>query len=104
MLKNLDRSPGVRFTATQHDALTGETRCFSLAQLAEFCDVEPEWLQRNLAGGVFPGVEHFAGQWRVAGDFVLRARLMRQLERDFKTLLVRHAGCVADFPEVAAID
>ncbi len=103
MSKSLDRTLTEIFAANQLDALVRERPFFSLAQLAEICKVEPEWLQRNLAGGVFPGVEHLAGQWRVSNDFMLRARLMWQLERDFKTLLVC-PSCATDSRQVSAID
>ncbi|EKE17007.1 MAG: transcriptional regulatory protein, MerR family [uncultured bacterium] len=103
MPKNLDGSSGLRFAVNPLDGMPGDVRYFSLAELAEICNVEPEWLQRNLAGGGFPGVELLAGQWQMTGDFVLRARLMRQLERDFKALVVR-SGCAVDLGEVAVID
>jgi chaperone modulatory protein CbpM len=38
---------------------------------------------RHIEEGLFPHAESVAGTWRFSGASLLRARRMRQLERDF---------------------
>jgi len=61
-------------------------------QVAAACTVEPEWLTRHIDEGLFPHVERFAGTWRFSSASLVRARRMRQLERDFDAV-----------PELAAL-
>ena len=64
----------------------------TLEQVAAACRVEPEWLLRHLEEGLFPHAESVAGVWRFSAAGLLRARRMRQFERDFDAV-----------PELAAL-
>ena len=64
----------------------------TLEQLAAACAVEPGWLRRHIEEGMFPHVESVAGVWCFSSHSLLRARRMRQLERDFDAV-----------PELAAL-
>jgi chaperone modulatory protein CbpM len=70
----------------QEDASIGspiEECWMTLEQVAAACTVEPDWLVRHLSEGLFPHAESVAGVWRFSEVSLLRARRMRQLERDF---------------------
>lgn len=69
-----------------------EDSWLALEQVAAACGVEPAWLLRHLEEGLFPLAESVAGTWRFSGVCLLRARRMRQLERDFDAV-----------PELAAL-
>lgn len=56
----------------------------TLEQIAAACSVEPVWLIRHIEDGLFPQVESTGGTWRFSGASLIRARRMRQLERDFE--------------------
>ena len=64
----------------------------TLEQLAAACTVEPGWLLRHIEDGLFPHAESVAGVWCFSSHRLLRARRMRQLERDFDAV-----------PELAAL-
>ena len=64
----------------------------TLEQLAAACTVEPGWLLRHIEDGLFPHAESVAGVWCLSSHSLLRARRMRQLERDFDAV-----------PELAAL-
>ena len=64
----------------------------TLEQLAAACTVEPGWLLRHIEEGLFPHAESVAGVWCFSSHSLLRARRMRQLERDFDAV-----------PELAAL-
>lgn len=69
------------------DTLTGslmEDSWLTLEQVAAACVVEPDWLLRHIEAELFPRAECVAGVWRFSGASLLRARRMRQLERDFE--------------------
>jgi chaperone modulatory protein CbpM len=77
------------------DVLIGtlmEESWLTLEQVASACKVEPEWLSRHLDDGLFPHAESAAGIWRFSGTCLLRARRMRDLERNFDAV-----------PELAAL-
>jgi len=77
------------------DILTGylmEDSWLTLEQVAAACTVEPAWLMRHLEEGLFPHAESVAGVWRFSGASLVRARRMRQMERDFDAV-----------PELAAL-
>ncbi len=77
------------------DVLIGslmEDTWLTLEQVAAACGVEPAWLTRHLDEGLFPHAESVAGMWRFSGTELMRARRMRQLERDFDAV-----------PELAAL-
>jgi chaperone modulatory protein CbpM len=83
------------------DILTGslmEDSWLTLEQVASACTVEPDWLLRHLEEGLFPHAESVAGIWRFSGAALLRARRMRQLERDFDAV-PELAALVADLLE-----
>ncbi len=69
-----------------------EETWMTLEQVAAACTVEPEWLARHLEEGLFPDAECVAGTWRMTSAGLLRARRMRELERDFDAV-----------PELAAL-
>lgn len=54
-----------------------------LEHVAAVCQVEPEWLLRRIEDDLLPGVSSIDGIWHFSQRSVLRARRMRQLERDF---------------------
>ena len=68
------------------DILSGslmEDSWLTIEQVAAACMVEPEWLLRHIEEGLFPHAESVAGIWRFSSVSLLRARRMRQVERDF---------------------
>ena len=70
----------------EDDLLTGtlmEESWLTVEQLAAACRVESEWLVRHLDEGLFPEAESLQGIWRFSGACLLRARRMRDLERNF---------------------
>jgi chaperone modulatory protein CbpM len=75
-----------------------EDTWLTLEQVAAACPVEPTWLLRHLEEGLFPHAESVAGVWRFSGPALLRARRMRQLERDFEAV-PELAALVADLLE-----
>ncbi len=83
------------------DILSGslmEDTWLTLEQVAAACMVEPAWLTRHIEEGLFPDAESIAGTWRFSGVSLLRARRMRQLERDFEAV-PELAALVADLLE-----
>jgi chaperone modulatory protein CbpM len=83
------------------DVLIGslmEDSWLTLEQVAAACTVEPEWLLRHIEEGLFPHTESVAGVWRFSGATLMRARRMRQLERDFDAT-PELAALVADLLE-----
>lgn len=64
----------------------------TLEQVATACLVEPVWLIRHIEADLFPEVEHVDGRWCFTRATLVRARRMRQLERDFDAV-----------PELAAL-
>lgn len=75
-----------------------EDTWLTLEQVAAACPVDPAWLLRHLEEGLFPHAESVAGVWRFSGPALLRARRMRQLERDFEAA-PELAALVADLLE-----
>src|SRR5512135_3771136 len=75
-----------------------EDSWLTLEQLAAACSVEPGWLIRHIEEGLFPHAESVAGTWRFSGASLVRARRMRQLERDFDAV-PELAALVADLLE-----
>lgn len=69
-----------------------EESWLTLEQVAAACSVEAAWLARHIEEGLFPHAESVGGTWRFSGTSLLRARRMRQLERDFDAV-----------PELAAL-
>ncbi|TVO68326.1 chaperone modulator CbpM [Denitromonas ohlonensis] len=70
----------------EQDLLIGsllEETWMTLEQVAAACAVEPDWLRRHIDEGLFPHAECVAGVWRFTRVGLVRARRMRQLERDF---------------------
>ncbi len=85
----------------EEDLLIGslmEDTWLTLEQVAAACTVEPAWLLRHIEEGLFPHAESVAGVWRFSGVALLRARRMRQLERDFDAV-PELAALVADLLE-----
>jgi chaperone modulatory protein CbpM len=75
-----------------------EDSWLTLEQVAAACSVEPAWLLRHIEEGLFPHAESVAGVWRFTDASLLRARRMRQLERDFDAV-PELAALVADLLE-----
>lgn len=75
-----------------------EDSWLSLEQIAAACAVEPGWLLRHIEEGLFPRAESAAGVWRFSDASLLRARRMRQMERDFDAV-PELAALVADMLE-----
>lgn len=71
----------------QHDEiLTGtlmDETWLTLDQIAAACCVEPHWIRARVEEGLFGHAEQLSGVWRFSGAELLRARRMRQIERDF---------------------
>lgn len=83
------------------EILTGsplEDSWLTLEQLAAACPVEPGWLRRHLEEGLIPRAESVAGVWCFSSTSLVRARRMRQLERDFDAV-PELAALVADLLE-----
>jgi chaperone modulatory protein CbpM len=83
------------------EVLTGsfmEETWLTLEQVATACAVEPQWLLAHIEEGQFPHAESMAGVWRFSAACLLRARRMRQLERDFDAV-PELAALVADMLE-----
>mgnify|MGYP001201233618 CR=1 FL=1 len=77
-----------------------EDTWLTVEQVAAACPVEPAWLLRHLEEGLFPHARSVAGVWRFSGAALLRARRMRQLERDFDAV-PELAALMADLMEEA---
>ncbi|WP_300454393.1 chaperone modulator CbpM [Accumulibacter sp.] len=75
-----------------------ENTWLTLEQVAAACPVEPGWLLRHIEDGLFPQAESVAGVWCFSSASLLRARRMRQLERDFDAV-PELAALVADLME-----
>ncbi|SFN04165.1 chaperone modulatory protein CbpM [Formivibrio citricus] len=75
-----------------------EETWLTLEQVAAACMVEPDWLVRHIEDGCFPHAESIAGTWRFSGTCLLRARRMRELERNFDAV-PELAALVADLLE-----
>jgi chaperone modulatory protein CbpM len=69
-----------------------EDSWLTLEQAAKACAVEPDWLLGHIQEGLFPHAESVAGVWRFSAAAILRARRMRDLERNFEAV-----------PELAAL-
>lgn len=69
-----------------------ESTWLTLEQVAAACAADPEWLAQRLDDGLFPDAESVAGVWRFSTATIVRARRMRELERDFDAV-----------PELAAL-
>ncbi|BBL76352.1 chaperone modulator CbpM [Methylomagnum ishizawai] len=85
----------------ENDILIGslmEETWLTLEQVAAACRVEPDWLVRHIEEGLFPGSRGTAGIWRFSSAQLLRARRMRQVERDFDAV-PELAALVADMLE-----
>jgi chaperone modulatory protein CbpM len=54
-----------------------------LEQVSAVCNVEPEWLLRHIEDDLLPGATSISGTWHLSSAGLLRARRMRQVERDF---------------------
>lgn len=77
------------------DVLIGtlvEESWLTLEQVAAACTVEPEWLLHRIEEGLLPGAASISGTWHLSSTSLLRARRMRQMERDFDAV-----------PELAAL-
>ncbi|MBI5921530.1 MAG: MerR family transcriptional regulator [Betaproteobacteria bacterium] len=75
-----------------------EETWLTVEQLAAACTVEQTWLKCRMEEGLFPHAESVAGVWRLSGSSMLRARRMRQIERDFEAA-PELAALVADMLE-----
>lgn len=75
-----------------------EETWLTLEQIAAACRVEPEWLLRHIEDGLFPHAQCIAGTWRFSSISLLRARRMRELERNFDAV-PELAALVADMQE-----
>ncbi|EXI86320.1 MAG: hypothetical protein AW11_03099 [Candidatus Accumulibacter regalis] len=83
------------------EILTGsplEESWLTLEQLAAACPVEPAWLRHHLEEGLIPHAGSVAGVWCFTSTSLVRARRMRQLERDFDAV-PELAALVADLLE-----
>ena len=60
--------------------------------------LEPGWLLRHIEEGLFPHAQCIAGTWRFSSISLLRARRMRELERNFDAV-PELAALVADMQE-----
>ena len=77
------------------DGVTGtlvEESWLTLEQVSAVCSVEPAWLLQHIEEGLLPGAVSVSGIWHLSSNSLLRARRMRQLERDFDAV-----------PELAAL-
>jgi chaperone modulatory protein CbpM len=69
-----------------------EDSWLTIEQAAKACSVDPDWLLGHIQEGLFPHAESVAGVWRFSAASILRARRMRDLERNFEAV-----------PELAAL-
>jgi chaperone modulatory protein CbpM len=79
-----------------------EASWLTLEQVAAACTVDAEWLLRHLDEGLLPDAESVAGVWRFSAESIMRARRMRQLERDFDAV-PELAALIADLLEEADV-
>ena len=82
----------------ERDILEGEVlegEWLTLEQVSSACGVDPEWLLRHIEEGFLPQARSTAGVWRLTDETLLRARRMRQVERDFDAV-PEMAALVAD--------
>lgn len=86
---------------TDDEVLVGlllEDAWLSLEQLAGACAVDAAWLLARLQADLFPEATCAAGTWRLPPAALVRARRMRQVERDFDAA-PELAALVADLLE-----
>lgn len=86
---------------SEHEVFVGvlmDDSWLTVEQVAAACVVEPEWLLGHIEAGLFPDAESVAGVWRFSAEALLRARRMRQIERDFDAV-PELAALVADMLE-----
>ena len=79
----------------EDDILVGslmEDSWMTLEQLAAACTADAAWLLSHVEEGLLPQAHSMAGVWRFSDKLLLRARRIRQLERDFDAV-----------PELAAL-
>ena len=69
-----------------------EESWLTLEQVSAVCSVEPAWLLHRIEDGLLPGANSVSGIWHLSSSSLLRARRMRQIERDFDAV-----------PELAAL-
>jgi len=75
-----------------------ENSWLTIEQVAAACAVDPKWLVEHLDEDLFPHAECISGVWRFSAAAILRARRMRQLERDFDAI-PELAALIADLLE-----
>lgn len=85
----------------ERDVIVGialEEACFSVEQLASACAVESEWVVTRVSEGLLPAAGESPANPRFGARELVRARRMRQLERDFEAV-PELAALVADLLE-----
>jgi chaperone modulatory protein CbpM len=75
-----------------------EETWLTLEQVAAACTVETDWLIQHIEEGLFPDAQSAAGTWRFSSACMLRARRMRELEKNFDAA-PELAALVADLIE-----
>ncbi len=69
-----------------------EDACLTLDEFSRVCAVQPDWVIEHVQEGFLHGSGESPASWRFSSRDLLRARQMRQLERDFDAV-----------PELAAL-
>lgn len=86
---------------TDHGIIVGivlEDACLTVEQLASACAVETEWVVRRVGEGLLPATGEATAEWRFTASALLRARRMRDIEREFDAV-PELAALVADMLE-----
>lgn len=80
---------------TKNDLIQGvlvDEAILNLDELAQACAVEPAWIIERVESGMLGDGSHFMATWRFSSNDLIRARRIRQIERDFDAV-----------PELAAL-
>lgn len=70
----------------QDDIVSGvllDEAALTLGELARACAVEPQWITERVESGIFGDASVKVECWRFTSRDLVRARRIRQMERDF---------------------
>ena len=86
---------------TMSDEIAGailEDACLTVEELCALCALEREWIVRRVEEGLLPASGTVVSEWRFSSANLVRARRMREIERDFDAA-PELAALVADMLE-----
>ena len=75
-----------------------EGASLTIEELCTVCALEREWIVRRVEEGLLPASGTIVTEWRFSSAIIVRARRMREIERDFDAA-PELAALVADMLE-----